>query len=192
MATHYGGAFLKGLAWIEDGVREFSAATDVKEHGPVWADQYASMYSYPMFVSKKAVRVESFDIARWMQETFRPDDEIVMRMDIEGAEYEVIRRLIMAGVGCWLDKLYFEGHAAYAPELHRYRAVDVVVPWLLESCGVNVTLERFYCTPGTFCDPAVRGWEAHDPRTSCVECATLDEPLARMEKKEDGWRMIGE
>ena len=35
-----------------------------------------------------AQTAETLDVARWMKETFRPDDELVMNMGIEGAEYE--------------------------------------------------------------------------------------------------------
>ena len=90
---------------------------------------------------------------------------------------KVFRRLISSGIGCWLDRLYFEGHAAYASELHRYRAVDVVLPWLLRDCGVIVLLERYYCTPATRCDPRLLGWGAENLKTSCPGCATLDENL---------------
>ena len=53
-------------------------------------------------------------------------------------------RLITSGVACWLTELHFEGHAAYARDLHKFRVVDVVLPWLLADCGVNVTLKRYY------------------------------------------------
>ena len=48
-----------------------------------------------------------------MRERFGPEDTLVLSMDIEGAEYEVIRALLVAGVACWLTKLRFEGHAMY-------------------------------------------------------------------------------
>eukprot|EP00293_Proteomonas_sulcata_P012991 CAMPEP_0184292272 /NCGR_PEP_ID=MMETSP1049-20130417/4084_1 /TAXON_ID=77928 /ORGANISM="Proteomonas sulcata, Strain CCMP704" /LENGTH=110 /DNA_ID=CAMNT_0026599987 /DNA_START=1 /DNA_END=333 /DNA_ORIENTATION=- len=70
--------------------------------------------------------VLTFDVARLLRKIARPQDYIVLRMDIEGAEYEVVRRLITSGVACWINNFEFEGHAMYAQQNHKYRPVDGV------------------------------------------------------------------
>ena len=66
--------------------------------------------------------VVTIDVAALISRVAQPDDYIVLRMDIEGAEYQVSRWLLAAGVACWLDEWEVEVHAMYAPQVsHRHR-----------------------------------------------------------------------
>jgi adenine phosphoribosyltransferase len=65
----------------------------------------------------------------------KPGDRVVLRMDIEGAEYEVLRRLITSGAACSLDELHVETHARYAEGMHRFYLLDLVLDWLLQGCA---------------------------------------------------------
>lgn len=61
-------------------------------------------------VAKEPTLVACMDFSRWIGETFRPDDRIVVKMDIEGAEYWVLRRMLEDGTIAYVRKLYLETH----------------------------------------------------------------------------------
>ena len=52
----------------------------------------------------------AIDIADWLRRTVRPDDFVVVKMDIEGAEYAIVPHLIAEGVGPLIDELFIEVH----------------------------------------------------------------------------------
>merc|ERR1711920_350063 len=93
------------------------------------------------------------DVAQFFEEFLRPSDHITVRMDIEGAEYRVMRRLITAGLACWIDMLSLEVHAHYNKANFNKIAPDYAFVWMLQGCDppVKVELERLYES-----DPYVR------------------------------------
>ena len=56
------------------------------------------------------VIVESIDLSKWIKENFNKNDFIVLKMDIEGAEYEVVPHMLKTGVISYINKFYLEGH----------------------------------------------------------------------------------
>lgn len=57
-------------------------------------------------------QVPCINFAEWIQTNCAPDDFIVCKLDIEGAEYQVLDQMNQTGVLCWIDHLYVEWHAA--------------------------------------------------------------------------------
>lgn len=57
--------------------------------------------------------VTSVDIVEWLVANVKPTDNLFVRMDIEGAEYEVMRYLINHGIACWFNTLQLEFHALH-------------------------------------------------------------------------------
>jgi FkbM family methyltransferase len=60
----------------------------------------------------KAVKVQAIDFGRWLKQNYRKDDVIYVKMDIEGAEYPVLEKMLRDGSMTYVDKLYIEFHAA--------------------------------------------------------------------------------
>jgi FkbM family methyltransferase len=56
------------------------------------------------------IEVESIDISKWILNNFCKSDYIVMKMDIEGSEYEVLPKMIEDGSIEYIDVLYIEWH----------------------------------------------------------------------------------
>ena len=52
----------------------------------------------------------AIDIADWMRRTVRADDFVVVKMDIEGAEYDVVPHLLREKVADLIDELFLEVH----------------------------------------------------------------------------------
>jgi len=56
--------------------------------------------------------VHSIDLADFLRRQFVPDDYVVMKMDVEGAEYEIIPHLVASNVSHLLDEFFLEAHTA--------------------------------------------------------------------------------
>lgn len=47
--------------------------------------------------ARTVVRTEAFDVAEWFENNLQEDDFVALKVDIEGAEYEVLKQLISTG-----------------------------------------------------------------------------------------------
>lgn len=56
------------------------------------------------------IRVDCIDFSTWLANTASPRDHVIVKMDIEGAEYPVLRRMAEAGTLSLIDILYVEWH----------------------------------------------------------------------------------
>tara|TARA_R110002110_G_scaffold132910_2_gene314913 strand:+ start:1966 stop:2520 length:555 start_codon:yes stop_codon:yes gene_type:complete len=56
------------------------------------------------------LKVEAIDFSTWIVDNFSPDDEIILKMDIEGSEYEVLSKMIDDETINYINKLYIEFH----------------------------------------------------------------------------------
>ncbi|KAI4324492.1 hypothetical protein MLD38_029979 [Melastoma candidum] len=55
-------------------------------------------------------RVPGFDLAEWLKSTVTENDFVVMKMDVEGTEFNLIPRLFETGAICLIDELFLECH----------------------------------------------------------------------------------
>ncbi|KAI9338000.1 hypothetical protein BDR26DRAFT_863410 [Obelidium mucronatum] len=55
------------------------------------------------------------DIARFILINFKPDDHVVVKMDIEGAEYDILPHLVSMGASINIDYMYIEMHQGVLP-----------------------------------------------------------------------------
>lgn len=61
------------------------------------------------YVTKRRT-VEAIDFSRWVSEHIKPDDFCVLKMDIEGAEYIVLEKMVAEGTICAIDVAFVEWH----------------------------------------------------------------------------------
>jgi len=54
--------------------------------------------------------VESIDLAEFIKTNFTPEDYIILKLDIEGAEYDVLYHLAETGVMSYLNEVWGEWH----------------------------------------------------------------------------------
>ncbi|OEL32552.1 hypothetical protein BAE44_0006429 [Dichanthelium oligosanthes] len=55
-------------------------------------------------------RIPAFDLAEWLKRTASEQDYVVMKMDVEGTEFDLIPRMIDSGAICLVDELFLECH----------------------------------------------------------------------------------
>ncbi|PKA67118.1 hypothetical protein AXF42_Ash004610 [Apostasia shenzhenica] len=54
--------------------------------------------------------IQGFDFAEWLKSTVTEKDFVVMKMDVEGTEFELVPRLFDTGALCLIDELFLECH----------------------------------------------------------------------------------
>jgi FkbM family methyltransferase len=59
---------------------------------------------------KKPIEVEAIDFGLWIKSTFYHTDTIFVKMDIEGAEFALLNKMIMDGSIGYISKLHLETH----------------------------------------------------------------------------------
>ena len=59
---------------------------------------------------KRFVNVPTFDLSRFIQDNFHTSDEVVLKIDIEGAEYRVIDKMLKDGTFKLVDMFFLEFH----------------------------------------------------------------------------------
>jgi FkbM family methyltransferase len=60
--------------------------------------------------SVSVVTVQGFDFAEWLKNAVSRHDFVVMKMDVEGAEFDLLPRLFETGAICLIDELFLECH----------------------------------------------------------------------------------
>ena len=61
--------------------------------------------------SKREVNeIQGFDFAEWLKSTVTERDFVVMKMDVEGTEFDLIPRLFETGAICLIDEIFLECH----------------------------------------------------------------------------------
>ncbi|KAH6757122.1 methyltransferase [Perilla frutescens var. hirtella] len=55
-------------------------------------------------------QIQGFDFADWLKHTVTERDYVVMKMDVEGTEFDLIPRLFKTGAICLIDELFLECH----------------------------------------------------------------------------------
>lgn len=71
----------------------------------------SSVYSHKLnIVGKKKIRVPAVDFSQWIRHEFKQEDFIILKMDIEGAEYEVLYKMIKDKTIKYINELFIEFH----------------------------------------------------------------------------------
>ncbi|MFQ6649057.1 hypothetical protein Gotur_023059 [Gossypium turneri] len=54
--------------------------------------------------------IQGFDFAEWLKNTFTKRDFVVIKMDVEGTEFDLIPKLFETGAICLIDEIFLECH----------------------------------------------------------------------------------
>lgn len=89
--------------WTKDEKLEFQFAPVE----PLGGSVVSSVVKFP---EMKKVEVKAIDFGRWLARTYRKEDVIYVKFDIEGAEYPVIEQMLHDGTIEMIDRFYIEFH----------------------------------------------------------------------------------
>ena len=65
-----------------------------------------SIFSSSGGARKLSVRetIPIVDISKWIQENTRKEDYVIFKLDVEGAEFDVVKKMLKDGTFEWVDK----------------------------------------------------------------------------------------
>lgn len=107
-ATHYQDksyTFLPYAVWIEDCDLDFYVSS--KPLGSSLLKNKQSKHG----VVKETIKVRAINFSQWIKDNFTIEDFIVLKLDIEGAEYDVLKHMIDQSSICYIKELYVDWHA---------------------------------------------------------------------------------
>tara|TARA_R110000824_G_scaffold44620_2_gene129667 strand:+ start:123 stop:848 length:726 start_codon:yes stop_codon:yes gene_type:complete len=105
------------LVWVSDGEQTFY--NNNREGSSIYESKGYRRGSGSRFEDSQvsAEIVRTIDLDRWIKENLSEDDHIILKMDIEGAEYEVLDHMIKNGSIKYINKLFIEWHCAKVIEI---------------------------------------------------------------------------
>lgn len=93
-----------GAVWVEDGYVDFFES-------PRRGGQANSIFKNPNKPRREICKkVKSVDFSKWLKDNFSKEDFIVLKMDIEGAEYEVLKKMLVDKTLDLIDIAFIEYH----------------------------------------------------------------------------------
>lgn len=118
----------------KDGTRTFyldSVNTD-KDY---WGSSTLENHPDAIASGGKGTELSAINISRWLLMNTLPQDFVVVKMDVEGAEYELLPHMVEMRVWTVVDHLLIEWHD-YLPT-HEMRVSATAATEKLQSEGVN-------------------------------------------------------
>lgn len=106
-------SYYKKAVWTKDETLNFYLATEWEENhkgGSTLLDNHTNNLSKVDY--EHPVEVEAIDFDKWLQKELQPSEQdyIILKMDIEGAEYDVLEKLIESGNINFISELIVEFH----------------------------------------------------------------------------------
>lgn len=112
-ATRKGVTLLPYAAWVKNDTLSFEINGDPGKEDEAKASGRGMGRIRPTAgkkMSGKVRRVQAFDFAEWLKQTVSEQDYVVMKMDVEGTEFDLIPRLFDTGAICLVDEVFLECH----------------------------------------------------------------------------------
>ncbi|WP_407648194.1 FkbM family methyltransferase [Devosia rhodophyticola] len=105
---------LEYAAWISAGTMPLYLGDPVSS---TLLEGKVTLENYPQFAITydESVAVQTLDTAQWLNDHVTNDDAVIVKMDIEGAEYQVLRHLLDSGAIELINELRCEFHAERFP-----------------------------------------------------------------------------
>ncbi|KAG0237099.1 hypothetical protein BGW41_000267 [Actinomortierella wolfii] len=94
---------------VKDGIRTFFLDT-VNDSHDYWGSSIYASHPDAIKSKSKGTDLTGINIATWLLRNTLPRDFVVVKMDIEGAEYEVVPHLAEMQAGAVIDHLLIEWH----------------------------------------------------------------------------------
>lgn len=115
---------IQSAAWIDDGeIRFYIGNKKFQGHSVMEKKKNIDVNSH--------IDVPCVDFSQWVLDNFDENDCLHMRIDIEGAEYDVLTKMIGDNSIDLFEKIYVEFHHYKYPELdteNRYKTIVESVP----------------------------------------------------------------
>jgi FkbM family methyltransferase len=81
------------------------------------------------------VEVDSIDLSEFIKNNFTPEDYIILKLDIEGAEYDVLYHLAKTGILSYINELWGEWHLDKFPRDYIIENLGYKQDFIFETLG---------------------------------------------------------
>mmetsp|Transcript_10962 Transcript_10962/g.18648 ORF Transcript_10962/g.18648 Transcript_10962/m.18648 type:complete len:214 (+) Transcript_10962:473-1114(+) len=88
--------------------------------------------------------VPAIDLAGFLRTHAREDDFVVVKMDIEGAEFVVVPHLITTGAACLIDEIYLECHTGDVGDIGKGRMYEDCIAILVALRGMGIASHLWF------------------------------------------------
>tara|TARA_B100001250_G_scaffold316579_1_gene278988 strand:+ start:714 stop:1301 length:588 start_codon:yes stop_codon:yes gene_type:complete len=99
--------------WIEDGTMDFYDKGNSLS-GTIYKNKVDNKGG------GEKIQVDCIDFSKFIIDNFNKDDYIIVKFDIEGAEYKVIEKMLEDKTFEYVDEFFIEFHGAKIQDLHPY------------------------------------------------------------------------
>jgi FkbM family methyltransferase len=103
---------IKKAIWVENTKMPFYISKDTNQvASSLFENKFCKVEN--KLVSnywEKTIEVECVDFSEWIKKNFTSSDDVTLKLDIEGAEFEVIDKMIIDDTIKMINKLYVEFH----------------------------------------------------------------------------------
>ncbi|KHN94100.1 uncharacterized protein MAM_08030 [Metarhizium album ARSEF 1941] len=120
---------------VRDGTRTFFLDTVNHDHD-YWGSSTYAHHQDALKSGSNGTELTAVDISRWLLMNTLPHDFVVVKMDIEGSEYDVIPHMADMGASSVIDYLFVEWHYTL-PEQDAIQRAQVAADTLVAN-GVNM------------------------------------------------------
>jgi FkbM family methyltransferase len=106
--------FSNKAVWIREGEKNFyihgtSGGSTIIREKSKHNNRKAAKKPKDFSMGKRR-KVQCLDLSNWIKKNFKKEDYIILKMDIEGAEYPVLHKMIEDGSITYINQLYCEWH----------------------------------------------------------------------------------
>ena len=123
---------LPEAAWVCDGIETFYPGTSWKS-GTFYPNKTTGGIT-----SKDSMKVRTTDIAKFISQECFSTDQIWMKINAEGAEYQIIEHLHSHNLISWIDRWYVNWHVKKIPGMEKIhnRVISLIPeakPWRIKK-----------------------------------------------------------
>jgi len=112
--------------WIEDTVQKFYICDK-------YTDGSSLLTSLNELKEDQYVDMNCFDFSTWLKNTFTEEDYVILKLDIEGAEYEVLNKMIEDGTMKLVKEFWGEWHDMKISDQRTKDLADKVYKYLADN-----------------------------------------------------------
>jgi FkbM family methyltransferase len=112
--------------WINNDIKRFHLSEE-------YTDGSSLLTSLNNLREEHYIEISCFDLSFWIKETFTSDDYIILKLDIEGAEYEVLSKMIKDGTINMINEFWGEWHDMKINDKHTLNLSKKVYKYLKDN-----------------------------------------------------------
>jgi FkbM family methyltransferase len=144
---------VNAAVWINDDIKKFYISTEITDGSSLLGKKINDVKDESIYIDIPCV-----DLSTWIKNNFTEDDYVILKLDIEGAEYEVLNKMIDDGSIKLVNELWGEWHENSINDKRIDNLSDKIKTYFKEN---NIELKI---------------WEMHIPRVGKAHELLVERP----------------